>query len=140
MPRATTGPSAAAAGSEGIAEARRRARGGGAGSSRRARDGGPELVKLGDFEEPVYVASPPRGSQVFVVERRGVIKTLGGDTFLDISPQVTFTNERGLLSMAFAPDYVTSGLFYTLYTAARNPTGEDPHRPVQALGDRSEQG
>jgi hypothetical protein len=84
----------------------------------------PELVKLGDFKSPVYIASPPRGSQVFVVEREGMIKTITGDTFLDIRGKVAFTHERGLLSMAFAPDYVTSGRFYILYTAADNPTGE----------------
>jgi hypothetical protein len=48
-------------------------------------------------------------------------------------------DERGLLSMAFAPDYATSGLFYVYYTA-RSPTGQitieelrrDPGNPDRA--------
>jgi glucose/arabinose dehydrogenase len=36
--------------------------------------------------------------------------------FLDIRPLVTSGGEQGLLSMAFAPDYARSGLFYVYYT------------------------
>jgi glucose/arabinose dehydrogenase len=36
--------------------------------------------------------------------------------FLDLSRQVTSDGERGLLSMAFAPDYARSRLFYVDYT------------------------
>jgi hypothetical protein len=49
-----------------------------------------------------------------VVEQGGLIKLIkdGGapNTFLDISSKVTYVGgEQGLLSMAFAPDYATSG-------------------------------
>ena len=36
--------------------------------------------------------------------------------FLDISGLVSTGGERGLLSLAFAPDYATSGIFYVYYT------------------------
>ena len=36
--------------------------------------------------------------------------------FLDIRSKVTAGGEQGLLSMAFAPDYAQSGLFYVYYT------------------------
>lgn len=36
--------------------------------------------------------------------------------FLDIRDRVTFAGERGLLGLAFAPDYSASGLFYVNYT------------------------
>jgi glucose/arabinose dehydrogenase len=36
--------------------------------------------------------------------------------FLNISPGVRTDGERGLLSMAFAPDYAKSGLFYVFFT------------------------
>ena len=43
-------------------------------------------------------------------------------TFLDISADVgTGDLERGLLSIAFAPDYATSGLFYVYYV---DPLGD----------------
>ncbi len=37
--------------------------------------------------------------------------------FLDLDASIDDTGERGLLSIAFAPDYATSGLFYVFYTA-----------------------
>ena len=38
--------------------------------------------------------------------------------FLDITGRSTTPAERGLLSIAFAPDYAASGLFYVFYTGA----------------------
>jgi glucose/arabinose dehydrogenase len=55
-------------------------------------------------------------SRLFVAEKGGVIKIVGGGTFLDISTQVTTTGERGLLGVAFDPNYATNGLFYITYT------------------------
>jgi glucose/sorbosone dehydrogenase len=87
----------------------------------------PQLVKIGDFDTPMYVTSPPGDTQLYVVEKRGTIKRVGGGTFLDISGMVlsqgSENEERGLLSMAFAPDYKTSGKFYVFYTAD-DPVGE----------------
>ena len=40
-------------------------------------------------------------------------------------PNVDTFNERGLLSIAFAPDYATSGLFY-VFTVAAGPDALDP--------------
>ena len=39
-----------------------------------------------------------------------------GEPFLDIRSQVTSGGEQGLLSVAFAPDYARSGLFYVYFT------------------------
>lgn len=39
-----------------------------------------------------------------------------GTPFLDISTKIACCGERGLLSMAFEPDYITSGRFYVYYT------------------------
>ena len=39
-----------------------------------------------------------------------------GTPFLDIRGQVTAGSEQGLLSLAFAPDYAASGLFYVYFT------------------------
>jgi glucose/arabinose dehydrogenase len=83
---------------------------------------GVRLQRVGSFSEPVYVTAPPGDRRrVFVVERGGRIRVLVGgrlraQPFLDISGQVSSGGERGLLSMAFAPDYATSGLFYVDYT------------------------
>jgi hypothetical protein len=84
----------------------------------------PQLVPLGTFTHPLYVTSPPGDQRIFVVEKGGTIKLVGGGTFLDISSQVNGSDEeRGLLSMAFSPNYASDGLFYVVYTA-KNPNGE----------------
>lgn len=84
-------------------------------------DGGVKLTQLGHFNQPVYVTQPDSGSDdLFIVEQDGRIQELApsGDvsTFLDISDETTASGEQGLLSMAFAPDYARSGLFYVDYT------------------------
>jgi glucose/arabinose dehydrogenase len=80
------------------------------------------LVRIGSFDAPIYVAAP-RGdnSRLFVVERAGRIVVVRGGhklrtPFLDIRGKVSGGGERGLLSMAFAPDYASSGRFYVCYT------------------------
>ena len=102
------------------------------------------LAKLGDFSSPVYVTAPLGDtSRVFVVERPGTIKVVkdgATTTFLDITPSVLSGDERGLLSMAFALDYSTSGLFYVYYTA-NTPTGQvtiEEHRVDPANPDKAD--
>jgi len=81
-----------------------------------------KLVEVGRFEQPVYVTSPPRDERLFVVERAGRVWIVDRDRrlarpFLDLSGRVSVTGyEEGLLSLAFAPDYATSGLLYIDYT------------------------
>ena len=78
----------------------------------------PALSKVGTFDRPLYVTSPPKDSRVFVVEKPGRIKIAGRGTFLDISSLVNSSGEeQGLLSMAFSPNYASNGLFYVYYTA-----------------------
>ena len=78
-------------------------------------------------------------TRVFVVERGGTIQVVrNGDEARRAVPRPhaarsTPTGERGLLSMAFAPDYATSGLFY-VYLVARAADGRDPDPRVPALG------
>jgi Glucose / Sorbosone dehydrogenase len=89
----------------------------------------PTLVPVGTFDNPLYVASPPQDtSRLFVVQRGGVIRVVRGGTvlptpFLDLSGGVATDGERGLLSIAFPPDYASSGLFY-VYLAAQSPLGQ----------------
>ncbi len=81
------------------------------------------LVEVpGPFSAPIYVTAPPGdASRLFVVERGGKIGVLRDGVkreFVDITAKVTTAGEGGLLSMAFAPDYATSGRFYVYYTRA----------------------
>jgi glucose/arabinose dehydrogenase len=83
-----------------------------------ARAGAVSLQPVGSFSEPTYVTSPPGDPRLFVVEREGRIQVLrnGATTqFLDIHTMVATDGERGLLSMAFDPNYATNGLFYVFF-------------------------
>jgi hypothetical protein len=83
------------------------------------------LSPIGTFTTPVYVTAPPADPhRLFVVEQAGrIMEVLDGQKlatpFLDISGDVKSGGEQGLLSMAFAPDYATSGRYYVYYTAPR---------------------
>jgi glucose/arabinose dehydrogenase len=91
----------------------------------------PSLTELGRFQRPVDLASPPGDLRVFVVQQGGQIRVLDTASgallpqpFLDVSAEIaTDNNERGLLGLAFAPDYATSGLFYVFLTAS-SPAGQ----------------
>jgi Glucose / Sorbosone dehydrogenase len=81
----------------------------------------PSLVPVGTFAEPVHVAAPPGdATRLFVVERAGRVQVLAGgqkSLFLDATDVVGDSgSEEGLLSIAFAPDFATSGLYYVFYT------------------------
>ncbi len=73
------------------------------------------------FSSPVEIAHAG-DDRLFIVEQGGVIKILNADgsanptPFLDIDNLVSSGGERGLLGLAFAPDYSSSGRFYVNYT------------------------
>ncbi len=83
----------------------------------------PQLDRIGSFDSPVYVASPPGDARLFVVERGGTIRIVGKDgaaraqPFADLRANTTTDGERGLLSIAFPPDHAQSGLAYVYLTA-----------------------
>jgi glucose/arabinose dehydrogenase len=74
---------------------------------------------------PVFVAAPEGDPRLFVVERAGRIRIVDAATgaiqatsFLDIRSNVATSGERGLLGLAFAPDFSSSGEFYVYYIQA----------------------
>jgi glucose/arabinose dehydrogenase len=77
---------------------------------------------------PVYVTAPPGDARLFVVEQGGRIRiarngAVDPTPFLDLSSQVVCCGGRGLLGLAFAPDYATSGLFYVHYVRPGGANG-----------------
>jgi glucose/arabinose dehydrogenase len=82
---------------------------------------------IGGFTSPVGIANANDGSnRLFVVEQGGRIRIIKNGAllttpFLDISTRISSGGERGLLGLAFPPDYVTKGYFYVNYT---NPAGD----------------
>src|SRR4029077_13538344 len=86
------------------------------------------LQPVGNFNAPIYITSPPGDPRLFVVDRPGYIEVVhDGVTsqFLDIHTLTTEVAERGLLSMAFDPNYATNGLFYVFYTGTAANDGVD---------------
>jgi glucose/arabinose dehydrogenase len=80
---------------------------------------GVKLKRIGRFHSPTYVASAPGIAGVFIVERGGRIRLVQGrkrHTFTSIAGSVSTGGERGLLSVAFAPDYAASRLLYVYFT------------------------
>jgi glucose/arabinose dehydrogenase len=80
----------------------------------------------GGLVRPAYLTHAG-DDRLFVVEQPGRIRIIKDgqlldQSFLDITDQVsTNGNERGLLSVAFHPDYKTNGQFFVNYT--RRPDG-----------------
>jgi glucose/arabinose dehydrogenase len=69
----------------------------------------------GGFASPVFVTNAGDG-RLFVLEQDGRIKIVGGGTFLDITSMTAKGGERGLLGLAFHPNYASNGRFYVDYT------------------------
>ena len=89
----------------------------------------PSLVDVGSFDAPVHVTgSPGDGHRLFVIERPGRVQVVvdgrrAAAPFLDVSADTLSGDERGLLSIAFPPDYQSSRRFY-VYLTVREPTGQ----------------
>jgi Glucose / Sorbosone dehydrogenase len=84
------------------------------------------LESVGSFDQPIYVTSDPgNAGRLFVVEREGeIVMAEGGarSVFANLSSLVSCCEgERGLLSIALAPDFDTSGRFYVDYTGKEEP-------------------
>ena len=78
-----------------------------------------------DFDQPVDLQSPNDNSnRLFIVEQEGeiyVFENFDSNTtttqFLDIRDKVIYDGERGLLGLAFHPNYENNGYFFINYTA-----------------------
>jgi glucose/arabinose dehydrogenase len=76
------------------------------------------------FSSPVAIVHPPNDSRLFVLQRFGLIRilntngTINSTPFLDVSTLISTSpgNERGLLGLAFHPNYATNGIFFINYT------------------------
>lgn len=102
--------------------------------------GATDLVDGHTFEAPIYATQAPGDDAVYVVERPGRILVvedgeLRDEPFLDITDRVgTGHQERGLLGLAFHPNYQDNGRFFIYYTPA------DDHQNVIAEYSRAENG
>jgi glucose/arabinose dehydrogenase len=73
------------------------------------------------LSSPLFLTAPANDPRLFIVERPGAVRIMQNDTllpaaFLDIHDRTTTEGERGLLSIAFHPQYATNGFFFVCYT------------------------
>lgn len=80
------------------------------------------------FEDPVVLTHAGDDSgMLYVVEQDGIIRSFVNSdvtnettVFLDIEDRVISGGERGLLGLAFHPQYMANGRFFVYYTASTN--------------------
>ena len=77
------------------------------------------------ISNPMFLTQPLNDGRIFVVEQAGRIRVIRNGAlqttpFLDISSRVLCCNERGLLSVAFHPQYATNRFFYVYFTTQTN--------------------
>jgi glucose/arabinose dehydrogenase len=90
-----------------------------------------------NFNSPIgLVAVPDNSKRLFVIDQIGKVWIIDASgsrlatPFIDISSRMVSLmpgyDERGLLGLAFHPDYATNGKFYMFYTAPPPPGGPTP--------------
>jgi glucose/arabinose dehydrogenase len=86
---------------------------------------GVELVAEG-LAAPMYLAAQDAGPRLFVVDQAGLIRVIADgqlveQPFLDLRDRMVTLNpgydERGLLGLAFHPDFAENGRFFVYYSA-----------------------
>lgn len=97
-----------------------------------------EPVVTAGLVQPLYVTHAGDGSgRLFVVEQGGRVRVIVGNAlqpapFLDLTDRVRSGGERGLLGMAFHPNFLHNGRFFVSYT--RHPDGATVVSEFRATG------
>jgi hypothetical protein len=93
-----------------------------------------EVVPAGELRAPLFVTHAG-DARLFIVEQGGRIRILDRGSgkllpgaFLDVASVIAAGGERGLLSLAFHPDYAKNGLFYVNYTDRKGDTVVERYR------------
>jgi glucose/arabinose dehydrogenase len=91
---------------------------------------------------PLFLTAPAGDSRLFVVEQPGRIRVIRNGSllatpFLDLTAKVTSGGERGLLSVAFHPQYASNGFLYVDYTDRNGDTRVERYH-VSTDADRAD--
>ena len=103
---------------------------------------GLRLIPVGRFTMPTDIAAARDDPhRLYVVEREGTVRVVRDGVvlpkpFIDVRSRVGSGGERGMLSMAFAPDYRTSGRVYICFTARSGDVTVEEYRRDPANPDR----
>ena len=81
-----------------------------------------KLRQIADVDSPTYVTAPPGDhKRLFITQQDGLVRVMKkgrliGKPFLDLTGVTEESGERGLLSIAFHPDYKKNRRLYAYYT------------------------
>lgn len=108
----------------------------------------PAAIKLGveevarGLDNPVYLTAPVGDPRSFIVEQPGRIRIVENGKlldrpFLDITGKVGYGGERGLLSVAFSPQYRSNGFLFVNYTDKNGDTRIERYKasPDKSVAD-----
>jgi glucose/arabinose dehydrogenase len=75
------------------------------------------------LSSPVFLTAPANDPRLFIVEQTGRIRVIKNGQllatpYLDVTAKIVCCGERGLLGLAFHPQFATNGFFYIKYTPA----------------------
>lgn len=92
------------------------------------------------FSQPLFLTGIPDNSgRVLVLQKSGLVRILNPATgaiaatpFLDVSASIDTAGERGLLGLALAPNFTTSG---TIYAYVINTAGDSEVRRYQTFAN-----
>jgi glucose/sorbosone dehydrogenase len=96
------------------------------------------LAPVGSFDQPIFITSDPEDpNRLFVVEREGrvlLVSPSGTSLFGELGSLVSCcSGERGLSSIALAPDFATSNRFYAAYAGTGAAGGAEGDIHVDAF-------
>lgn len=82
------------------------------------------------LSSPLYLTAPANDPRLFIVEQTGRVRIVQGGVllpqpFLNLVGRITSGGERGLLSIAFHPNYAANGYIYVNYTDGPGSTAGD---------------
>ncbi|HEX6946841.1 MAG TPA: PQQ-dependent sugar dehydrogenase [Acidimicrobiia bacterium] len=90
-----------------------------------------ELV-VGGLSSPVQALTPPGEDRILIVQQGGLVRVfengaLRSEPFLDLTGSVVTGGERGLLSLAFHPDYPSDRRVFAWYSGPLRSGGSGNH-------------
>jgi hypothetical protein len=97
-----------------------------------AQEGGVRLASIAQgLDSPVFATAPAGDPRLFIVEQTGRILIFADgavqrEPFVDLSGSISTGGERGLLGLAFHPDFASNGRFFVNFT--------DPDGNTQVVG------
>jgi hypothetical protein len=109
------------------------------GASASGRAPGLALRDIGAFDRPIYVTHAPGAAGfLYVVEQTGRVRVIDHGTvrtqpFLNIGNRISCCGERGLLSIAFDPNYNSNHLLYADYTNANGDLEVDEFHGISSV-------